>query len=169
MKDMSEEKEYLPPSDWTQEEADEGYKEWLQRKTESLESRLKVSEKQSEEFHKDFSRQVEITWDLESRLREAERQNKGFQDQYNKSGEIIVELRKRLSQAEAENQVLRDENIAYNKNYLKLMDVAGKMAECLLNVQIDLEDMIKDRHTDGVLADVIETRAEWVKALGGNR
>ena len=41
----------------------------------------------------------------------------------------LKESEARLSQAEAENKVLRDENVAYNKNYLKLMDVAEKLSE----------------------------------------
>ena len=44
-----------------------------------------------------------------------------------------VDWKQRLSQAEAENKVLRDENVAYNKNYLKLMDVAGNVVEALEN------------------------------------
>ena len=43
------------------------------------------------------------------------------------------EVEQRLSQAEAENQVLRDENVAYNKNYLNLMDVGGNVVEALEN------------------------------------
>ena len=45
--------------------------------------------------------------------------------------EEIKSLESRLSQAEAENQVLRDENVAYNKNYLNLMDVARRMGMAL--------------------------------------
>jgi len=42
-----------------------------------------------------------------------------------------------------------------------LLKASEGMAECLVNVQIDLEDMIKDRHTEGVLADVIKTLADF--------
>ena len=60
-----------------------------------------------------------------------ERQNTTLHDMLDKLEAKHLFTEQRLSQAEAENQVLRDENIAYNKNYLKLMDVAGKMAGAL--------------------------------------
>ena len=59
---------------------------------------------------------------LESRLKESE------EEVFIKCKQNGV-LLERLSQAEAENKVLRDENVAYNKNYLKLMDVAEKLSE----------------------------------------
>lgn len=64
-----------------------------------------------------------------------ERESKGFWGRAAaRAGKENAELKARLSQAEAENKVLRDENIAYNKNYLNLMDVAGKMARALKDI-----------------------------------
>jgi len=82
--------------------------QYLQDKIKSLESRLSALN--------------DVKWGLESRLKESE------EEVFIKCKQNGV-LLERLSQAEAENKVLRDENVAYNKNYLKLMDVAEKLSE----------------------------------------
>ena len=116
----------------------------------SLESRLKEAEIQGQQYLDALNNQTARGNDLALRLSQAEadllQTKKEDIASMKKYADMVISLESRLSQAEAElaavateewdalkaeNQVLRDENVAYNKNYLKLMDVAGKMAGAL--------------------------------------
>lgn len=73
----------------------------------------------------------------------------------------IKELRTRVADWRADAVKHAQEVLGLRAKLSTLLKASEGMAECLVNVQIDLEDMIKDRHTEGVLADVIKTLADF--------